>query len=127
MHFVPCHKDHKMISGTPTKVKPQGPCPHQVYRIVQEPPESPHFGRRVCASCGKFAGWEPNPDPVARARNFKMFFGCHRGQRLGHLLTVDPDYVRWLAETFPADKRPGYARTARFAAFLLNPQEVNRG
>lgn len=42
------------------------PCQHQAVR-VELTPSGPHYGKRLCATCGKFMGWEPNPEVTSQS------------------------------------------------------------
>ena len=42
-------------------------CDHTEIKFVPTP-ELTHYGKHLCASCGKFIGWVPKPETIEKAK-----------------------------------------------------------
>lgn len=66
---------------------------------------------RICFECGAHNGYAPQPMTIERAEQQIVFFGKHKDLTLGRIMTIDSDYVHWMADKF--DKNDKLAIAAR--------------
>ena len=80
---------HQAPPPRPLEPKPRvtGPCPNCGSRnFVQTVSLDPNArDRRTCADCGKWLRWVRQPWSRARAEQFVIPFGPHRGRSIGEL------------------------------------------
>lgn len=96
-YIVTTFTTHKKVNHMKALCKDCGDYAVQVVLT----PDSVHYGKLVCMSCGVFHGWEPKPfDPEKDYdENFTMPFGKHKGRPIKDFTTVDLlGYLRWLRD-----------------------------
>ena len=63
--------------------------------VVREGTPPPHWGRLVCSSCHRGAGFAPTP--MDEAATYTMPFGKFAGRTLAEIAAVDRGYLEWAA------------------------------
>lgn len=96
-------------------------CPkcQSEHRQIQRTPDGPHYAKEVCAGCGKYFRWIPNPDRKRVLHRFFMPIGVdeddpedyecvfgnkHYKERLSEIALDDPEWLEWILENdFPQE------------------------
>ncbi len=72
--------------------------------VVREGTPPPHWGRLVCSSCQRGAGYAPTP--MEEAHSYTMPFGKYPGQTLRQIAETDRGrcYLEWAAQNLRQDR-----------------------
>lgn len=82
------------------------------YDIKNDPDET-HYGKRVCADCGRWLKWLTDPTSNSKLKRFlkptynddyEIDFGKHEGKLLSDMIHEEAGYLKWMSkQDFPEE------------------------